>query len=42
MNRNWFNSKSKEVNIIKKQLNKYGYDLVFDLHEMKDVKNIFW
>ena len=32
MNRNWFNNKSKEVKVIKKQLNKYGYDLVFDLH----------
>ena len=41
MNRNWFNNKSKEVKIIKKQLSKNGYDLVFDLHGDEGCKNHF-
>ena len=41
MNRNWFNNKSKEVKVIKKQLNKYGYDLVFDLHGDEGCKKHF-
>ena len=41
MNRNWFNNKTKEVKIIKKQLNKHGYDLVFDLHGDEGCKKHF-
>lgn len=32
LNRDWLNTKSPEVKAIKTQMDKYGYDVVFDLH----------
>ena len=31
LNRDWLNIKSSEVKAVKKQMKKYGYDLVFDI-----------
>ena len=41
LNRDWLNPKSPEVKAIKKQMDKYGYDLVFDLHGDEGCKNHF-
>ena len=41
LNRDWIDSVSPEVKAIKKQLHKYGYDLVFDLHGDEGCKNHF-
>ena len=41
LNRDWLNTKSPEVKAIKKQMDKYGYDLVFDLHGDEGCKNHF-
>ena len=32
LNRDWLYTKSPEVKAIKKQMDKYGYDIVFDIH----------
>ena len=32
LNRDWLHTKSPEVKAIKKQMDKYGYDIVFDIH----------
>ena len=32
LNRDWLHTKSPEVKAVKKQMKKYGYDLVFDIH----------
>ena len=42
LNRDWMNTKSPEVKCIKKQMNKHGYDLVFDLHGDEGCKNHFF
>ena len=41
LNRDWLHTMSPEVKAIKKQLDKYGYDLVFDLHGDEGCKNHF-
>jgi murein tripeptide amidase MpaA len=41
LNRDWFSTKTSEVKAIKKQMSKYGYDLVFDLHGDEGCKNHF-
>ena len=41
MNRDWIKVKSPEVRAIKKQLDKHGYDLVFDIHGDEETKYHF-
>tara|TARA_B100002019_G_scaffold167479_1_gene144881 strand:+ start:221 stop:1312 length:1092 start_codon:yes stop_codon:yes gene_type:complete len=41
LNRDWLHTKSNEVKAIKKQMEKYGYDLVFDLHGDEGCKKHF-
>ena len=41
LNRDWDNFKSPETKAIKKQLDKYGYDLVFDIHGDEEAKHHF-
>ena len=41
LNIDWLNTKSLEVKALKKQMNKYGYDLVIDLHGDEGCKNHF-
>ncbi len=41
LNRDWLNTKSPEVKAIKNQMDKIGYDLVFDLHGDEGCKNHF-
>ena len=41
LNRDWLHTKSPEVKAIKKQMEKYGYDIVFDIHGDEGCKNHF-
>jgi murein tripeptide amidase MpaA len=41
LNRDWDNTKSQEVKCVKKQMAKYGYDLVFDFHGDEGCNNHF-
>jgi len=41
LNRDWLHTKSPEVKAVKKQMKKYGYDLVFDIHGDEGCKNHF-
>jgi hypothetical protein len=41
LNRDWLDTKSLEVKAIKKQMDAYGYDLVFDLHGDEGCKKHF-
>ena len=41
LNRDWLHTKSPEVKAVKKQMDKYGYDLVFDIHGDEGCKNHF-
>jgi len=41
LNRDWLNTKSREVKAIKKQMDTHGYDLVFDLHGDEGCKKHF-
>ena len=41
LNRDWLDTKSPEVKAIKKQMDKYGYDIVFDIHGDEGCKKHF-
>ena len=41
LNRDWDKFKTLETKAIKKQLDKHGYDLVFDIHGDEEVRNHF-